>query len=198
MFRPLLAISVAADMLHYPVMVSIKHDGIRCVMIDGVAYSRSMQKIPNPKVQELARSLFLKHGINKLDGELVGRQDGVESYRASMETIMANDGGWNFRYYVFDCFAFPEKPYRRRYDEDVLIPLGRVPQHDWFHVVPQRTVADRHELDRIYRAALSEGEEGIIARDPRATYKFGRSGVWQEMVRVKPVESAEGRIIGAT
>lgn len=51
--NPMLATAVEnLDVLKYPVLVSPKLDGIRCLIIDGVAMSRSLKPIPNKHVQE--------------------------------------------------------------------------------------------------------------------------------------------------
>ena len=39
--KPLLACEVPLEQVKFPVYVSTKLDGIRCLIIDGVAYSRS-------------------------------------------------------------------------------------------------------------------------------------------------------------
>ena len=43
--KPLLACEEPLDDVKFPVYVSTKLDGIRCLIIDGVAYSRSLKPI---------------------------------------------------------------------------------------------------------------------------------------------------------
>ena len=66
-FKPMLA-GKAPDTseIRFPIMVSAKLDGVRCIVINGVAMSRSLKPIPNKYVQSV-----LSHGFNNLDGELI-------------------------------------------------------------------------------------------------------------------------------
>ena len=68
--RPILAEKIEPselENLKYPVLVSPKLDGIRCLIVDGKALSRSFKPIPNLFIQ----SLLSKQEFNGLDGELV-------------------------------------------------------------------------------------------------------------------------------
>ena len=67
-FRPILA-SACEDItkLTYPVACSLKLDGIRCIVKNGVVYSRSMKPIPSEVVQKK----FGKVEYEGFDGELV-------------------------------------------------------------------------------------------------------------------------------
>src|SRR5690554_4631311 len=94
-FKPMLAASCDnLDALKYPLLATPKIDGIRCLIIDGVAMSRSLKPIPNRFIQ----SVIGKPEFNGLDGELlVG-----DSFQAATSGIMSGDGEPDFRYYVFD------------------------------------------------------------------------------------------------
>ena len=65
--KPLLACEVPLEDVKFPVYVSTKLDGIRCLIIDGVAYSRSLKPIRNKFIQ----SIIGKQEYNGLDGELI-------------------------------------------------------------------------------------------------------------------------------
>ena len=63
--KPLLAYTVEdTSALKYPLFASVKLDGIRCLVIDGVAYSRNMKPIKNEYVQKCIG----KTEYNGLDG----------------------------------------------------------------------------------------------------------------------------------
>ena len=52
-FKPLLAVACEdLQAVKYPVYMSVKADGIRIIVKDGVVYSRSMKPIPSQVVQE--------------------------------------------------------------------------------------------------------------------------------------------------
>ena len=65
--KSLLSCEVPMDEIRLPVFVSKKADGIRCLVIDSVVYSRSLKPIRNKHVQQL----FGKPEYNGMDGELV-------------------------------------------------------------------------------------------------------------------------------
>ena len=95
-FKPMLACSKIPhlELIAYPVLASPKLDGIRCLAGNGVAFSRSMKRIPNDYVQQVFRELEL-HG---LDGELMldGDFNNVQS------GIMSVHGRPKFYFNVFD------------------------------------------------------------------------------------------------
>jgi len=66
LFKPMLSgkLDKLLAGVRYPALVSPKLDGVRCVIIDGVAMSRTLKSIPNKFVQEC-------FGIAKLNGLIV-------------------------------------------------------------------------------------------------------------------------------
>ena len=67
-FKPLLSATIEdTASLRYPVLVSTKLDGIRCLVIDGVACSRNLKPIRNAYIQKCIG----KPEYNGLDGELI-------------------------------------------------------------------------------------------------------------------------------
>ena len=57
------------DNLQYPVYVTPKLDGIRCLFKDGVALSRTLKPIPNKSIQVWAKQ-YAKV-LEGMDGELI-------------------------------------------------------------------------------------------------------------------------------
>ena len=51
--KPMLAVDADVENIKYPVLCSDKLDGIRCIILNGVAYSRSLKPIRNKYVQDL-------------------------------------------------------------------------------------------------------------------------------------------------
>ena len=67
-FKPLLAHTIEdTSAVKFPCIVSPKLDGIRCIIIDGVAMSRSLKPIRNEYVQKCIGN----REYNGLDGELI-------------------------------------------------------------------------------------------------------------------------------
>ena len=66
-FKPMLAATVSDEPLSYPLLASVKLDGVRALVVDGVVMGRSLKPIPNKHVQRL----FGHTQLNGLDGELI-------------------------------------------------------------------------------------------------------------------------------
>ena len=109
--KPLLACEVPLDDVKFPVYVSTKLDGIRCLIIDGVAYSRSLKPIRNKYVQEL----FGKPEYNGLDGELVvGDIYAKDVFQKTTSGVMSAEGTPDVKFYVFDICTTPEETFTAR------------------------------------------------------------------------------------
>ena len=184
--KPLLATKVELDKLAYPVLATPKLDGIRCLMVDGVAMSRSMKPIPNNHVQKMLADY---HG---LDGELMVKGD----FNSVQSAIMSQDGEPDFTYWVFDSFL----------EEDLHLPYeDRVEELHWAHdpgliepLLPLE-LNDEEELLVYLEYCLSEGYEGVMVRSPEGKYKFGRSTVKEGiLLKLKRFFDDEGVLIEVT
>ena len=112
--KPLLACEVPLEQVRLPVYVSTKLDGIRCVIIDGVAYSRSLKPIRNKFIQ----SIIGNEKYNGFDGELVvGNIYDKDVFQKTTSGVMSEQGEPNFVFYVFDDFTHPNLPYSERADK---------------------------------------------------------------------------------
>lgn len=167
--KPLLACNAPANLnsLPYPLLASIKLDGIRCVIKDGVALSRTLKPVRNHYIQ----SLLGRPEFNGLDGELiVGDPAASDCMRKTNSGVMSFDGEPDFRYYAFDIWNRPGIQYK-----DALEALSKVANHPNIEVLQQYTVKTSNEVEAIERTALDDGHEGIILRRPDGAYKYGRS-----------------------
>jgi len=59
-------------LLSYPLLASVKIDGVRCIIRDGVAMSRSMKPIPNASVQAWACLLSTSDAADDMQCVVVG------------------------------------------------------------------------------------------------------------------------------
>ena len=99
--------------LEYPVYVIPKLDGIRCVIKDGVAYSRTLKPIPNKHIQNEVRKYPYLHGA---DGELIiGHPASPTVYRDTNSFVMSHDKVGEFSFYMFDIWNAVEK-FETRYN----------------------------------------------------------------------------------
>lgn len=157
--KPLLATKAEFDKIRYPVLATPKLDGIRCLMVDGVAMSRSMKPIPNQFVQEQLQGL---HGF---DGELMVNGD----FNEVQSGIMKKTGEPDFTFHVFDNWSL-----------DYCYPL-RLEDTDWFctnnrvKVLHPVKIASEDAVIAYLDTCLAKGYEGVMIRQPNSKYKFGRS-----------------------
>lgn len=182
----------------YPAFVSTKLDGVRCVIVDGVAMSRSMKPIPSVIVQDV-----LGHSeLNGLDGELiVGHPNSPSVYRDTIRGVMSKDnieefsGVANFLYFVFDD-ASPDKhtvPYRERLD--ALRARTGLPSQ--VIILDQALVRTEEELLAFEERFLADGYEGVMVRSPDGLYLEKRSSLRDKTIlKLKRFSDSEAEILG--
>ena len=167
--RPMLAAKTPSNLsaLPFPLYASTKLDGIRCIIKDGIAYSRTLKPIRNEYVQ--AR-LGDDPSLNGLDGELVvGDPNASDCMRVTNSGVMSMSKDVEFTFYVFDIWDRPGTKYT-----DTLAHLTDV-DHPNVKVLPQELVRTVNQLEKYEASALDDGYEGVIVRRPDGLYKFGRS-----------------------
>jgi DNA ligase 1 len=173
--KPLLAAKFDPTKAQFPYIATPKIDGIRFLMVDSVAVSRTFKPIRNKHIQDLL-SQYLPDGI---DGELTSG----DTFQSSTSAIMSIEGSPDFKVWVFD-YVDPDKEeidlYKERmhdlFDiEDQL--LSQDPPFKYKFLSGGHIVRSLEEIERLETIYLSEGYEGLMLRDPMGTYKFGRSTV---------------------
>lgn len=186
--RPMLGTNAPKDlsMLHYPMYLSPKLDGVRAVVKDGVVYSRSGKPIPNKKVQQTYGHL------QGYDGELIyGSPTDANVYNKTVSAVMTEDGP-EVDFYVFDYWK-SDASYSFRYDY-----LKSVIPYD-VNLVVQHTVNNEDDIATYEKVYLGLGYEGVMLRNPNAMYKHGRSTVKEEgLLKVKRFVDSEAIIINVT
>jgi DNA ligase-1 len=192
-FKPMLAATYVKDGdIRFPALVSCKLDGIRCIILNGVAVSRTLKPIPNQYVQEL----FGKPELNGLDGELiVGSPTDPNCMQNTSSGVMSRDGQPDVSFYVFDDINEASREFSSRLniarDRAFLSCNKRVV------LVPHSLVKTQEGLDAFETLMLERGYEGIMVRNPESPYKFGRSTLREGgLVKVKRFSDSEGTIIG--
>jgi DNA ligase-1 len=183
--KPMLASPVNWDTCTFPKYVSPKLDGIRCLIKDGVAYSRSLKPIPNKFIQSKVSHL---HGH---DGELiVGSPTDHMVYRNTNSGVMSVEGEPEFAFYVFDRWDVAG-PWSVRFNQVAVDPIVvRVP-----HIAVHTTEDAIGMVDQY----LSEGYEGGMLRHPDSIYKFGRATTKEGfLLKVKEWVTSEMIVEGMT
>lgn len=193
--KPMLACSKipALSDVNLPVIASPKLDGIRCLLIDGVAYSRTLKPIPNKYIQqELA-----KLPANMLDGELMLKSGDFNNVQSA---VMSVEGRPDFMYQVFDCMLNPTMAFQYRI-EDARAEVGKCYENSILTsppiaLVEQRFIKNLDRLEAYYNRCLELNYEGLIIRDPHGPYKYGRSTMKQGwMLKLKHFSDAEAIIV---
>jgi DNA ligase-1 len=176
--------------LRWPLLVSPKLDGIRCVIWEGVAYSRNAKPIRNRHVQTWAAD------YHNLDGELiVGSATDPHCLNITQSGVMSADGEPDFTYHIFDA---PErlKPY------DFVTSLLHVTdehtaQDPRFVEVPHTLVDTLAEMLDLEEKYLYQGYEGVMLRHPEKAYKYGRSTLKEGgLMKLKRFQDGEAVVTG--
>jgi DNA ligase-1 len=171
--------------------MSEKLDGIRCLMFGGVAYSRSLKRIPNLSIQNYAKKFA--EVLEGMDGELiVGDKNAPDVFNKSTSGVMRIEGEPDFTFWVFDQFH-PKDNWLQRYarlEHSAFLPQRVV-------VLKHYLVIDESDINKFEAAMLDQGAEGVMLRDSDAKYKCGRSGTkTPELQKVKRFVDDEFQIIG--
>ena len=191
--KPMLAVNWDGR-VNYPVYASPKLDGIRCLIKDGVALSRSLKPIPNKFIQAWVAD---KEGmINGLDGELiVGSPSGQNVMQMTTSGVMSRDGEPDFKYYVFDYWSAPSEKWEDRL-RDILSFNANGSLPDRCEVVQQVLVHNEEELLAYEKEVLAQGYEGVMLRSVDGLYKYGRSTLKEGyLLKVKRFMDSEAEIV---
>lgn len=187
-FKPMLAAPVTdIELLQYPVLASPKLDGIRCIVIDGVAYSRSLKPIPN----EVVQYFFASGEYDGFDGELIaGPHNAPDVFNRSTRFVMKRDAMDDWAFYVFDWIQ----------GGITIERMGLVESLEWSpHVRPviQTTIRNVDALREYERVSLSQGFEGVMIRSIGGEYKHGRSTLREGLLlKLKRFSDDEALVIG--
>jgi len=179
------------DTLDYPVYVTPKLDGIRVLFKNGVALSRTLKPIPNKDIQAWANKYSLE--LEGMDGELiVGSPVSPTVYRDTNSVVMSHDKVSDFYFYHFDWW-----------DDTVSDYIDRTMPHEYHsewsnHVhVLRFEAANKQELLEIEEEYLNDGYEGVIIRNFKGKYKYGRCTMKENNAfKLKRFEDAEAMVVG--
>lgn len=192
---------VATRLERGPLIMQPKIDGMRCILLEGQARSRSFKLLGNQALQAFARD---HTHLNGLDGEVFSGHDySGESFRRSMSGVRAASGDGDLTIVFFDHVANPQYDYHGRKNTALLQVGGseRLIEGYTYRVklleCPQREVSTLGEIYAYETELLEAGWEGGIIRDPLRPYKFGRStALDMALVKVKRRDTVDARVVG--
>ena len=201
-FKPMLASPTDGSKLTFPMLVSPKLDGVRCLIIDGVAMSRSLKPIPNKHVQKL----FGRKELNGLDGELiVGPPTAKDVYNKTTSGVMSVEGEPAVKFYVFDDFSAKDKVKQNLFGQEghfehrLLSAIRRITLEDNCKEVKHYKANNEADAGHYEAHFLTQGYEGMMLRLPSGPYKYGRSTAKEAwLVKLKKFDDSEAEIIGMT
>ena len=196
-FRPMLAATMEMDLirdLQYPLLVSPKLDGIRCLIHPTLGpVSRTLKPIPNKFIREY---LYSQSKWKYLDGELIiGQATAPDVFKKTQSGVMSHDGEPDFKYFVFDHFdTFTMQcAYHMRLgdlnNQPYLSPRIHVLQHDM--------ITCPEHLERYVTVHTLQGYEGVMLRSLGGKYKCGRATFKEAtFYKLKPLKDGEAKITG--
>lgn len=186
--KPMLAAAAPQD-LAFPLLASPKLDGVRCLVLHGVAVGRSLKAIPNKHVQKL----FGRPEFEGLDGELiVGEPTAPNAFNVTSSGVMSVDGEPDVKFYVFDDFHETGGFQRRLHTAH-----RRVKKYKCCVGVAHTPVNDEAELAEFEQKMLGFGFEGVMLRHFSGPYKHGRSTAREGfLLKLKRFVDGEAKIAG--
>lgn len=194
-FKPMLAYTIEdTAKISYPCFVSLKLDGIRVVILDGVVYSRSMKPIRSKAVQEL----FGKSEYNGLDGEILyGSWNAENVFNLTTQTVMATDLKPEFSKDKLKMAVFDDVLCNGIFVSRLDSASELVEGNSNTVLLTQHVVTNEQQLLEFERKALEDGYEGIMVRSIDGPYKQGRSTQKEGTIgKLKRFSDDEAVVIG--
>lgn len=177
----------AMKSLRYPVIATLKIDGIRGLVTDNLR-SRTLKLIPNDSIRARANSLVYGLDLELYNGEL--RYDEIESIVMSQEHPLSDKIMFN----LLDDFS-AEQPYEWRLQS--IKDFAGIYKHANCSVVFDEWCGNADELFAFEKRTIETFGEGICFRTPDSPYKQGRSTLKEQyLVKLCRFVREEVTIIG--
>ena len=165
--------------------ISEKYDGVRGYWNGRQLLSRGGQAISAPA--------WFTAGwpATSMDGELWAGRGQFAKAQSTTAQATPDEAAWRgMRFMVFDlpeaAGTFDERLPRLQ------AVVARIAQ-PWVVAVPQQKLSDEKELTALLGRTVRAGGEGLMLHRGDSLYRGGRSG---DLLKLKPYEDAEARIIG--
>lgn len=210
-WKPLLAPNQQPnlDEINYPLLVSNKIDGIRCILYKGEILSRSLKQIQNKQLRGKLQPLadYTKEYNLILDGEIYSPELTFQEITSFVMTQDFSDAKAikkhghivqipeHLKFHCFDAIK----------DDDLDVPfVDRVKLvetvamlfEDIIYPVQEHLLSSKEEIEKHFELALDNGEEGLILRNPQGRYKCGRGTVKEGIIyKVKLFKTIDAEII---
>ena len=184
-------ILAAMQKLRYPVLATLKKDGIRCIKLGELA-SRTLKRIPNLSIQKRGEKIPAYFDMELWNPEL--SYDQVESIVMSREHPDSD----KIQFHVLDWAE--DKPgigYKQRYGQ-AIIDIRHYDWKDCVYEYPSLCNNAQELFEHFLRFETQDGE-GLCFRTPDSPYKQGRSTLKEQyLVKLSRYIRTEVKIIGFT
>lgn len=194
--RPLLAAKAGLledfAKLQFPVLVSPKLDGIRCITKGDVVVTRSFKPVPNVYTRTILQGIARMNPEILCDGELMLQAGAFSDVQSA---FMSFDGEPDFIFNIFDVVkdSSTQEPFYRRYER--LSELVK-PGAKFLRVVPHYQVDCLEELQQYAHEFIEQNYEGIMIRAMKGRYKEGRSTLREQvLIKWKPLLDDEAVVV---
>jgi DNA ligase-1 len=190
-FQPMLAATITSfEGLAYPYYMQPKLDGIRCVIKEGIPYTRRMKPIQNIYTRANLRELWRDVGEPYLLDLEVVPLSGIfqDAQTAVMSIALRKD----CNFILFDGAA-DEKDLKLGYNERFMESLWHLSPSK----IPYSYIANAEQAKAITKFYQTDYAEGVILRGINSPYKFGRSTLAEGyLLKWKVLADGEARVKG--
>ena len=147
-------------------------------------------------LEKLRQAGYLEHG---LDGEVFAgyqKQGGLSLQQIGSAYLKPNENTHKLKYYVYDIPA--ENMAQKGRVMKLLEMAEAIPSLGITNVVIVETdkLNSHKDADALYKAYLEQGAEGVVYRNPDASYEFGKRSY--NLIKRKPRQDTESLVIGCT
>lgn len=181
-------------------LVSIKYDGLRCVAFNdgtGVVLKTrgGLEITSSPSVNEAIDKWPFSFG-KVLDGEIMLEDAHFQESSGELRKKSKKAKG-KVLFQVFDWVPLSDflnerstMPQLERYE---ILDENKPAEDSVVKIVKHRLMISDDEIQMEFRRVRAEGHEGLILKDPYATYQYQRSNAW---VKMKDVLDADCKVLG--
>jgi DNA ligase-1 len=180
-----------------PSLVSWKYDGMRCLVVNYVAFSRKMLPFPNLFLQKWVGHYAAY--LNGFDCELiVGPPNLPTTYHTTQSAINSMEGRPDFKLYVLDHWDMEGETAIARYEHLKALVEAMPPEvRERVELVQQHTVHHPNQLADLHVQSVALGYEGLMCKKYEGLYKYGRSTLKEGiLLKFKDFDRSEIRIEG--
>lgn len=214
-FKVQLAKEVPLDKLKYPVLLQIKYDGVRIIILNKEGevkfFTRNGKEVSLPYISKWLESrpymnYMIDTEVTLLEGKMEDRTKVSGMINSAMHGGMIEEESL-----VFNCFDFMQLSSweAASCDEiyDIRFAVLKAALSEIRH--EQLVLADTNEahskeaVDELYNAVIDMGYEGLILKQAKHLYTFKRSKDWVKLKEIKTadltcyaIQAGEGKYEG--